>query len=66
MTETGLQPRGEALRKAVRWLGERGRTDPLAVEEAAVRFDLSPLEEAFLLEYFSSPISRMPPDPDGH
>jgi hypothetical protein len=65
MTDIGIQPRGEALRKAVRWLGELGRTDPLTVEEAAVRFDLSPLEEAFLIEYFSSPTGHTLPDQSG-
>jgi hypothetical protein len=48
MTPT-LLPRGEALRRAVRWLSEEGRHDAAAIEEAAIRFDLSPLEEDFLL-----------------
>ncbi len=41
-------PRGEALRKALRWLAEQDRTDIKAVEQAARQFDLSPLEEDFL------------------
>lgn len=47
-----LLPKGEALRRAVRWLSEQRRHDLAAVEEAARRFDLTPLEEAFLLEHF--------------
>ena len=45
----GVQPRGEGLRRAVRWLSDEGRHDAAAVEEASRRFDLSPLEEEFLL-----------------
>lgn len=48
MTSTG-RDRGEALRKALRWLSDTGRHDALAVEEACRRFDLSPLDEDFLL-----------------
>jgi len=46
-------PRGEALRCAVRWIGETGDHSPHAVEEAARRFDLSPIDEEFLLRYFA-------------
>lgn len=46
-------PHGEGLRRALQWLGEEGRTDPLAIEKVSVRFDLSPLEEAFLLREFA-------------
>lgn len=47
-------PHGEALRRAMRWLDERAREDPKldrlkVVSEAASRFDLSPLEEDFLV-----------------
>jgi hypothetical protein len=47
-------PHGEQLRRAMRWLDERAREDPKldrlkVVSEAASRFDLSPLEEDFLV-----------------
>lgn len=50
----GIMPQGEALRRALRWLDERVRDEPRAdrvklVGEASVRFDLSPVEEDFLL-----------------
>ncbi len=45
-------PRGEALRKAFRWLAEQDHIDSRAVEQAARRFDLSPLEEDFLVREF--------------
>ncbi len=49
-----LLPHGEALRGALRWLDERAREEPGAdrmklVGEAALRFDLSPADEDFLL-----------------
>jgi hypothetical protein len=53
-------PQGEALRRAMRWLDERARENPTAdkaklVSEAASRFDLSPLEEEFLVGNWSRP-----------
>ena len=50
----GLLPHGEGLRRALRWIGEHGDHSAAALEEAARRFDLSPLEEAFLLERFGT------------
>jgi hypothetical protein len=44
-----LIPDGEGFRRALRWLSDERRHDPDAVEEAAVRFNLSPVEEEFLL-----------------
>lgn len=45
----GRPPSGQGLRDALRWLSSTGRHDPAAVEEACRRFDLSPLDEEFLL-----------------
>jgi hypothetical protein len=50
----GVTPHGEALRRALRWLDDRVKDEPGAqraklVGEAAVRFDLTPAEEEFLL-----------------
>ena len=44
-----LPPAGKALRDALRWLSDCGRHDARAIEEACRRFDLSPLDEEFLL-----------------
>lgn len=44
----GRPPQGEALRRALRWLSDRGRHDAAAVDEACRRFDLSPLDAEFL------------------
>lgn len=49
-----LLPQGEGLRRALRWLDERAREEPTAdrlrlIGEAGARFDLSPVDEDFLL-----------------
>lgn len=49
MEKRGGKPAGQGLRDALRWLSAEGRHDAAAVEEACRRFDLSPLDEAFLL-----------------
>jgi hypothetical protein len=58
MAESGggrdVVPHGEALRRALLWLDERAREEPgrdrlKLVSEAAARFDLTPLEEDFLV-----------------
>ena len=56
----GVLPEGEALRQALRWLDQRARDEPgldrgRAVAEAARRFDLSPLDEDFLLRSWKRP-----------
>jgi len=51
----GILPQGESLRSALKWLSERRREDPATpraklVDEAALRFDLTPMETDFLLQ----------------
>lgn len=46
---SGVVPRGQSLRRALRWMSDEGRHDAAAVDEACRRFDLSPVEEEFLL-----------------
>jgi hypothetical protein len=58
VSRDSLLPHGEALRRAVRWLGEQPQHDLATLEEAARRFDLTPLEEQFLLEQFRASPSR--------
>jgi hypothetical protein len=41
-----IQGQGESLRRALRWLGERRLK---LIEEAALRFDLTPAEADFLM-----------------
>jgi len=49
-----IQPKGEDLRKAVKWVSEERKYNPekeqkALIEEACVKFDLSPLDADFLL-----------------
>jgi hypothetical protein len=49
-----IQPTGEDLRKAVKWISDERQFNPskelrTLVEEASVKFDLSPKDADFLL-----------------
>jgi hypothetical protein len=51
-------PLGESLRRAVQWISDRRQDAPTLplykiVDEASVRFDLSPSETQFLLQNWS-------------
>ena len=51
---SALLPGGEDLRRAVRWISDRRRDEPdtpvwKLVDEAALRYDLSPPDAEFLL-----------------
>lgn len=61
--DMGIQPEGEQLRKAVRWIsGEREfRKHVLLsklIEEACVKFDLSPADADFLLRALTEEESK--------
>jgi len=45
-------PDGEALRYAFEWLAEQGHCTLKTVEQASLRFDLTPRDEEFLLRQF--------------
>ena len=54
-----IQPEGEDLRKAIRWISEMREADPSAplqgwLSQAATTFDLSPKDEVFLFNFFTS------------
>lgn len=55
MSDNWLFPKGTDLAQAIRWLSQEGRHDLKAIEEASLRYDLSPADEAFLLEHFRGP-----------
>jgi hypothetical protein len=51
-----IQPNGEDLRKAVKWISEERQFNPgielqALVEEACMKFDLSPKDADFLLRH---------------
>jgi hypothetical protein len=50
----GIHTHGDSLRRALRWLSERRQEEPGAarlklIEEAALRFDLTPAQADFLM-----------------
>jgi hypothetical protein len=52
---TTVQPVGEDLRKAVKWISEERKFNPEAqtsklIEEACLKFDLSPMDAEYLLK----------------
>ena len=54
---TTVQPEGEDLRKAVKWISEERKFNPeiqtsKLIEEACLKFDLSPMDAEYLLNFF--------------
>jgi len=51
-----ILPEGEAIRKAVKWISsemeETKKTRKELLNEAVVRFDLSPKDAEFLIEFY--------------
>ena len=52
---TTVQPEGEDLRKAFKWISEEHKYDPGAklpklIEKACLKFDLSPMDAEYLLK----------------
>ncbi len=52
---TTIQPEGEQIRKAVQWFSEEKQACPdksrlKLLEEAGIKFNLSPNEEAYLMK----------------
>jgi hypothetical protein len=51
-----IQPEGEEIRKAIKWISDNlneGKKKSKLIEEAAVKFDLSPVQTDFLVNFFS-------------
>ena len=53
MGSTTILPDKENFRRAVKWISGQGEFSLKVVEEASVRFDLSPTDEEFLLRHFT-------------
>ena len=52
-----VQPEGEDLRKAVKWISEERKYNPNAVttkliQEACLKFDLSPMDAEYLRSFY--------------
>ena len=53
-----VQPEGEELRKATKWISDQLRYESnasltKAIEQACVKFDLTPKDAEFLMRFFS-------------
>jgi hypothetical protein len=53
-----IQPEGEDLRKAVKWISEKiqdcsGKPMMKLIEEAALKFDLAPKDQEYLIRFYS-------------
>ena len=53
-----IQPEGEDLRKATRWISDERLNNPKVsltnlIEQACVKFDLPPKDAEFLMRFFS-------------
>jgi hypothetical protein len=56
---TTIQPEGEDLRKAVKWISEERKYNPDAIpskliEEACLKFDLSPMDAEYLASFLKN------------
>ncbi|MEJ2178949.1 MAG: hypothetical protein P8Y28_00590 [Gammaproteobacteria bacterium] len=52
MSDSSLLPEGENLRRAIKWIGEQHKHDAKTIEAASVQFDLTPVEEEFVIRHF--------------
>ena len=62
---TTIMPEGEAIRKAVKWISGELQEDPKKspqklINDAVLRFDLSPKEAEFLTEFYRKGKSDAP------
>ena len=62
-----MLPKGETLRRAIRYISDRLREDespsPMAlVDEATLRFDLSPKDSEFLIGFYRDAARRQTDD----
>ncbi len=54
---SNIQPEGEDLRKAVKWISDErtygaGKALLKLIEEASLKFDLSPMDAEYLVNFF--------------
>lgn len=59
---TTIQPEGAALRNAVRWISEQTRDHPdrplpALMDQAILRFDLSPADAEFLMRFYEGAVT---------
>ncbi len=59
---TTVQPEGEDLRKAVKWISDERtygveKTLLKLIEDASLKFDLSPMDAEYLVNFFKKELS---------
>lgn len=62
---SNVQPQGEQLRKAIKWVSERRSENPdispvQLADEASLQFDLSPKDSEFLLRFVKNDNNQNP------
>jgi hypothetical protein len=60
-----IMPEGEAIRKAVKWISDKLLDDPnksvqKLINEAVMRFDLSPKDAVFLADFYRKGKTSVP------
>jgi hypothetical protein len=60
---TTIQPKGEKIKQAIKWISEesqenQGRDKYKLINDASIKFDLSPNEADFLFNFFCSSIKN--------
>jgi hypothetical protein len=58
---TTIQPKGEKMRQAIKWISdmrkeEDNRPNFRLIEEASLRFNLSPKDEVFLRSFYGEDV----------
>jgi hypothetical protein len=62
---TTMMPEGDAIRNAVKWVSAASQEQPAPplkdlVQQAILRFDLSPLESDFLIRFYQKSDETLP------
>jgi len=52
MSDSSLIPEGENFRRAIQWISDQQKHDQKTIETASIQFDLTPIEEEFLIRHF--------------
>lgn len=60
---SAVMPTGEDIRRAVKWISENLETNPAQarmklIETAVFKFDLSPLDTEFIINFFCKKLSE--------
>lgn len=63
MAQSNKPGSGTALRDAVRWLSDQGDHSGKAIDAACRKFDLSPVDQEFLLSHFARQRPPAKPEP---